>query len=234
MLWQSGLIQDFYDKGIQRYEASLMRAGFRLNNIVVEGRHNLSKDEIVKTLGIKKHDYILELDLEDFHKRLSKSEWVQTALVQRQLPDTIHIKIQERKPIALWQNNKKRLVIDENGSVMKNISAARFKNLLVVSGEKAPSQVFDFKQDLLLFPKIVQQIKSAVFVGERRWDIILNNNVRVRLPETDRVKALKLLEGILDTQKVSAGEVLVVDLRDANRAYFYLSEKLLSQKKISL
>ena len=71
--------------------------------------------------------------------RVQALPWVRHASVRRVLPDTVVVEIVERRPLALWQHEKKFALIDEEGAVILRDDVGAFNHLMVVVGEDAAS-----------------------------------------------------------------------------------------------
>jgi len=143
--------------------------------------------------------------------------WVFQARVERLLPDTLAVHIVERRPMALWQNQGRFSLIDDNGVVIIRNDLSRFANLIHVVGEDAPDHVGGLLELLETQPELKTQVKAAVRVGGRRWDLSLNGGVNVRLPEADASKALARLAAFEEESGVLGRDVLVLDLRVPDR-----------------
>ena len=74
------------------------------------------------------------------------------------------------------------------------------------------------------FPELRQKIKSAVFISGRRWDLIMKNNVRVKLPEKNIKPALTHLERLEKEHRLTDGRVATIDLRLPDRSFLYVQE----------
>ena len=70
--------------------------------------------------------------------RLEQVSWVKDALVERRLPDTLYVNIQERSPLALWQRQGKLSVVDAEGVVLTDKNLDRFRALPIIVGDEAP------------------------------------------------------------------------------------------------
>ena len=68
-------------------------------------------------------------------------------------------------------------------------------------------------------PGIAKQLRAAVWVGQRRWNLILNNDVEIWLPEEDAVAALQKLVKLDGDYKLLSREFGVVDLRLPDKLY---------------
>src|SRR5690606_8111821 len=81
--------------------------GFRLKNILIHGSVNVPSKDILKAIKVKNNTPLFAVDLLAAKNNIEKNPWIKACAVERQLPDTIYISILERKPIAVWQINKR-------------------------------------------------------------------------------------------------------------------------------
>ncbi len=68
-------------------------------------------------------------------------------------------------------------------------------------------------------PAVSRQLRAAVWVGQRRWNLVLNNGVEIWLPEEDAVAALQQLAKLDGQHKLLSREFGVVDLRLPDKLY---------------
>ena len=71
-------------------------------------------------------------------QRIETLSWVEQATVERRLPDTIVVNMEERRPFAIWQNDGKFVLIDRDGQVVAHQDVANFRNCRWWSGLGAP------------------------------------------------------------------------------------------------
>lgn len=195
----------------------LADAGFRVNNILVEGRYETDPDVLRAIINLNRGDPIFAFDPAEVHEMIERLSWVREAHVERRLPDTIYVGLIERKPIALWQNKGKLRVIDEEGVTLTDKISASQKNLPIVVGEYANEQAYNLLAMLEAEPEIKNMIEAATWVGDRRWDITLKNATTVRLPENDMGLALSRLAKAQEQDKIIDKDLSVIDLREKDR-----------------
>ncbi|MCE2927536.1 MAG: cell division protein FtsQ/DivIB [Rickettsiales bacterium] len=200
-----------------------LKAGFDLENLYLEGRSRTPMAEIEAAIGMKPGSPILQASLDDMRARLEKIPSVKQAAVERSLPGTLHIRIVEREPVALWQHKGKQVLVDDNGVVMEGVSLASYPNVPLVIGPDAPKHVMEAISLLSAEPKLAERVVAAVRVGERRWNIRLKNGLEVRLPEHDAMSAWNKLAELEETQQLLSRNVHVIDLRVAGRLFIKLS-----------
>jgi cell division protein FtsQ len=145
---------------------------------------------------------------------------VSSATVERRLPDTLYVTLKERRAVAIWQNGSEYTLIDTNG---RTVRASRMppgaETLLLLGGAGAPEHVGELLLLLAWEPAITKQLRAAVWVGQRRWNLVLNNGTEIWLPEEDAVAALQRVAKLDGGYKLLSREFGVVDLRLPDKLY---------------
>ena len=204
-LWRDALLVEAIDASAQ--------AGLRLERIEIDGRLNTDKAAIMKTAGISWYDPMLTLDLGDIHQRLMSIGWVGEARVERRLPNTLIITLNERQALALFQDKDGHHVIDRSGEVINNVAPEGFTHLPVIKGQKAPQNAQQILTILKKEPELFAEVWSLSYQSERRWDVFLRNNIRIQLPEMDPNKAWSKLAEMDRAHKLTNRDVINIDLR---------------------
>ena len=193
---------------------------FKLVDVTVEGRDYVERSAILTALNVKAGDSLLGIDLQSSRQKLEAIDWVANATVERRLPDTLYVTLKERRAVAIWQNGGEYTLIDRDG---RTVRASRMppgaETLLLLGGAGAPEHVGELLLLLAYEPAVARQLRAAVWVGQRRWNLILNNGVEIWLPEEDAVAALQQLAKLDDRHKLLSREFGVVDLRLPDKLY---------------
>jgi cell division protein FtsQ len=192
-------------------------AGLRVTDIVVEGRANTPEPLLRAALGVSKGDPILGFSLEQARQRVESLSWVEHATVERRLPGTVVVNLQERRPFAIWQNQGKFVLIDRSGQLVANQNVAEFRQLPLVVGPGAPTDAATLIDALTDRPELQKHVIAAVRVGERRWNLNLNNGAVVMLPEGHEIPALDRLMQIQQQHDLLDRPLAAIDLRLADR-----------------
>ncbi|MFC3053038.1 cell division protein FtsQ/DivIB [Kordiimonas pumila] len=197
-------------------------AGFVLSKLSISGAHRTTSKEILAVLDIDDGMPLLSIDLSEIQQRIETLPWVKHATIARIFPGDLTVEIEERKPFALWQYQGAIYLIDSDGVVITGQGLSEFSKLLRIVGETAPQVVAPLLSMLSSEPEIMAYIRTAVRVGERRWDLIFYNGVRVKLPEDIAVKynsteAWHKFAELERTQKLLEREVSVIDMRIPGR-----------------
>ncbi|MGJ4887715.1 cell division protein FtsQ/DivIB [Bradyrhizobium sp. HKCCYLRH3099] len=199
-------------------------AGFRITAVAINGRKQLTQDEILAIGGVTGRSSLLFLDAAAVRDRLKANPWIAEATVQKFFPNQLQIDIVERKAFALWQQDGRLSVIAEDGAVLEQYVSRRFLTLPLVVGKGAESRARDFLALLARYPQVRAVTKAAVFVGERRWNLRTKDGLDIRLPENDVGNALATLSQLDQEDKLFSRDIVAIDMRLADRLTVQLSE----------
>src|SRR5215469_3255809 len=94
-------------------------AGFRITSVAINGRKQLTQDEVLAIGGVSGRSSLLFLDAGAVRERLKANPWIADATVIKYYPGALQIDIVERKPFALWQEEGRLSVIAEDGAVLE-------------------------------------------------------------------------------------------------------------------
>src|SRR3546814_1121255 len=147
------------------------RLGLRIEEVLVEGRARTEAEEILARLGLETGRPILAVDPEAARIALEELPWVRAASVERQLPDTLYIRLAEREPLALWQEQGVIQVIDRDGAVIPGVEPRRYAHLPLVVGSDAPAHAAMLIAVMNSEPELRERVTAAVRVGGRRWTL---------------------------------------------------------------
>lgn len=199
-------------------------AGMELKYIYLSGRNHADLGEVTAAISLKTGDPIMGVSVDAIKDRLKTLNWVRDAVVERQLPDTLHVQIIERQPIAVWQNKGALKLVDQMGVVIKDAdgSSPEYSNLLLVVGEDAPEHTVELMRMLSAEPELFVQLSAAVRVGNRRWDIKFRNGIEARLPAHNPERAWAMLGEMERQQNLLARNIRAVDLRLEDRMFIDL------------
>ena len=86
-------------------------AGFRITAVAINGRKQLTQDEVLAIGGVNGRSSLLFLDAAIVRDKLKANPWIGEATVQKFYPGQLQIDITERSAFALWQQDGRLSVI---------------------------------------------------------------------------------------------------------------------------
>lgn len=222
----------------------LLSSGFTIDEIVVNGNDFTSEKDIINQ--VNKTQPIVYVSLSKLADNIqSVSKWVKNVSIQRILPSTLHIDIDEHKPFAIWKNNNKTSIIDSEGNVIIDDYSATYSpardniscngsqcqrteitegqnlinNLIVISGQNSLSNIKFIKDLLENKTQLSDKIASFVCVSKKRWNIILDNGTTLKLPEDDPYSAWNYLNHLQNTTDFIFSDWSIIDMRVADKIF---------------
>ena len=192
------------------------QAGLAVRDVYVEGRRRTPQEVLRSQLDIEIGMPILALDPAATRQRLESLGWIEQASVVRMLPDAVQIRLLERRPLALWQQGGRFEVIDRRGVVIEDAlqyDPEQYAHLRVVVGGDAPESAAGLFALLSTQPGLSNRVVAATRIGERRWNLHLDNQIEVWLPEHDVIGAWRLLAQKARDEALLERAVTLIDLR---------------------
>ena len=199
-------------------------AGFRITAVAINGRKQLTQDEVLAIGGVNGRSSLLFLDAATVRDKLKTNPWIGEATVQKFYPGQLQIDIVERSAFALWQQGGRLSVIADDGAVLEPYLSRRFISLPLVVGKGAETHAKDFLALLARYPQVRAATKAAIYVGERRWNLRLKDGLDIRLPENDVGNALASLSKLDKEDRLFSRDIVAVDMRLPDRLTVQLSE----------
>ena len=205
--------------------------GLRLEALTVEGRANTNAEDILASLDVEHGTPILSIDVADAREALETLPWVKSAQVERQLPNTVHVQLQERTPYALWQRGRRYTLIDAEGHAIVDVTG-QVGDLPLIVGADAPTHAYSLFEAMKSQPAMMKRVRGAVRIGERRWNIHFDSfetGIAVRLPENAVTEAWARLAQLEREHQILERDIAVIDLRLPDRLIVQLNKDSAAQ-----
>ncbi len=217
LLWNNGWPQRQAQRAVDALLGLTAYAGLSLQEVNIEGRDHISKDDLLGALQVARGMPILAFDRHAMMERLQALPWLSDAVIERRWPDTLIVRLIEREPLARWQYQGHVQVIDRDGVVIRTASAKEFADLPLIVGAGGAERAYELLALLAPYPQIHKVLRAAICIGERRWDLQLEPGVTIRLPEDREADGLRRLVTLLNDPQILTREVQAVDLRFPDR-----------------
>ena len=191
--------------------------GLTVREVIVEGRSKTRKSVLLQALQVSEGDNILAINITEMKDRVNKLPWVKSARIERHFPNKISLTLFERTPMARWQTNRILKLIDVHGDVIPIVDLTRFSNLPIIIGKNAPKIAGQILNTLSNEPHLFRRVKSLTLVSDRRWDVQLDNQINVHLPEKNPGKAWAHLATVEQGHNIFGDQVQGIDMRLENQ-----------------
>lgn len=192
---------------------------FQVKEIKLKNVKNLDNEQIYKNLSFKVGEEYLFINLKKNLKNLLNINELESAKIVKKKNGIIEVLISEKEPFLFWLKKDKKIVIDKNGEVL-NFKNANFTNLKLLSGENANKNINSFYKIIQKYPELENKIVKFDFIENYRWNIILNDKVKIMLPRRNFEKTLEILVKILKRDELNNKGYEYFDMRINNKILF--------------
>lgn len=167
----------------------------------------------------------LEVEVAEVRDRVEALAAVQRARVRALTSGVLEIRAIERIPVVLWRSAEGLELLDPDGVRVAEVdSRLRRIDLPLIAGDGADAHVPEALALLDMAEPIVARIRGLVRIGERRWDLVLDRDQVIRLPETGAEAALSRVMALEAEARLLDRDLTVVDMRDPRRPMLRLTE----------
>ena len=143
---------------------------------------------------------------------------VKEASVRIRPGGVLQVDVTPRVPVAIWRRAEGLTLVDNEGALVAPVARRGLRpELPIITGEGAPMHVEEALALVSAAMPLGDRLRGLVRMGDRRWDVVLDRNQRILLPETDAVRALERVIALEGAQEVLSRDVARIDLRLSDR-----------------
>ena len=196
----------------------LVRLGFTIKNIDIDGTKNLSRTEVLNIFADYKGINIFNVDLNKIHTEISKNNWVKNVYLKRVMPNKIKVSIIENKPIGIWQNTLGNNILTKEGVLISNYKTDVLEmGLPIIKSEKINQNIFEILKILKTNKQMADDIWSLSYINMRRLDLHFKQGLTVRMPSENFTKAWHLVTKLNQKYNILNLGLTEIDLRNSKQ-----------------
>ena len=198
--------------------ALVERPEFMIKVASVDGASDELAHEIREIMPLDFPLSYFDLDIKYLHKVLNDIPAVASAAIKVTVSGVLQIDISERIPAFIWRKDDVISVIDEKGEFIRlATSRLDYPELPLVIGEAANLSIADISSLMEDNQYFLDQVRAFVRVGERRWDLVLDNNLRIMLPQAEFLAAFDRLMLMSESGSLFSNQLSSIDMRLVER-----------------
>lgn len=209
-LWYTLLMMAMLVLGFGLAQSSL----FNIRAIEVNGLDHLTREEVLETSGLQAGEHIYAANLDKAETMIATNFWVRTVEVERKLPSTVVINVEERVPAAAVTTAGGLFVVDSGGILLLRQKLLDGLSVLVVSG--------------------IGDIPDDARLGEQLESPALSDALTVIRQMDEQAAAVIAEIDMTNTQKIVARTTYGVDIYLGDKrdfaAKFTLAQQIMAQE----
>jgi len=200
------------------------RPEFMVRMMAVEEVTETVAADIRSILAIDFPQSSFDLDLDAIRAAVETLDAVESAAVQIRGGGVLSIDVTERVPAIIWREAEGLSLLDRDGHRVSTVAMRSDRSdLPLIVGQGAHDAVPEALNLIALSAPIAPRLRGLLRVGERRWDLVLDRDQRIQLPESDPTTALKKVIALDGAQDLLARDIAAIDFRNPRRPVLRLT-----------
>ncbi|NNE88437.1 MAG: cell division protein FtsQ [Silicimonas sp.] len=226
VIWASDEVrrQDAWDRVAEVRRQVEERPEFMVHMMAVEEASPSVAADIRTLLPMDFPVSSFDLDLDGLRATVQTLDAVADASVRIRSGGVLAIEVVEREPAVIWRSGEGLVLLDAEGHRVTALAARIDRpDLPLIVGQGAGDAVPEALEVVKATGPIFVRVRGLLRVGERRWDVILDRDQRIMLPEDNPVIALEKAIALDAAQDLLERDIAAVDFRNLRRPVIRLT-----------
>lgn len=201
------------------------RPEFMVHAMSIDGASEALAEQIREVTALDFPVSSFDLDLEGLRKTILKLPPVAEAGLQIGTGGMLRLNVVERVPVVIWRAPDGLHLTDDEGHFVADLASRIDRpDLPLIAGEGAVDRVDEAQAILAAAEPLKERLRGLNLVGERRWDLVLDREQVIKLPEEAPIPALEQVLALDQAQDLLARDVAVIDMRTPRRPTLRLAK----------
>lgn len=188
---------------------------FKVKKIVLKGNIEENLNREISTSLDKFYNYnIFSINSEEIKNILSNFNIISEYKIKKEYPSVIRIDLKKTNIVAYYYDKNQKIYIGNNGKKIKK-NNLKSKDLPSIEGQVDIKKFLELKKNLINKGFKLNDFSKFYYFKSNRWDLLLKNEILVKLSADDIEFSLKLLKDIIQSSNIN--DIKVIDLRIRNR-----------------
>ncbi len=194
------------------------RPEFQVELMAIDGASPSVSEDIREIIPLDFPVSSFDLDLDQVKARAEELDAVAQAQVRIRSGGVLQIEVVERNPAVIWRSAQGLELLDKEGHRVAALKARTDRpDLPLLAGEGGEDAVPEALDLYRAAEPIADRVRGLVRVGARRWDIVLDRDQRIMLPEEGAAEALARAIALDQAQEALSRDLALLDLRNPAR-----------------
>ena len=168
------------------FKEKIIISQLNIKEIIVENNSLVKKKDVKKLLIPIYNKNIIFLDNKEIEKALTQNSFIETFDVKKKYPQTLKIRIFEKKPIAILLNKKKKFYLSDKIELIEFENIKKYQDLPYVFGNRDDFKIFYNDLKKINFP--FDLISKYTLYESKRWDLETKDKIVIKLHSKNYLK----------------------------------------------
>ena len=190
------------------------RPEFMVEELRIEGADRAVGNALKAAVPVELPASSFHLDLEALRAQFESFDVVRRADLRITSDRELSVTIRQRQPALVWRDRAGLFLVDPEGHAIARLdSRTERADLPLIAGDGAADHAAEALELFAASGPLSERLRGLVRVGERRWDVMLDRDQRIRLPAEDPVRAFERAIAADRARDLLARDVTDLDLR---------------------
>ena len=188
--------------------------GYFFTKVNINKLINIKPEEIEKYFTKYYGNSIFLIPIKEISKNLHQNKWIKDFTIKNDYKNTINVNIVESIPIGIYFNGEDNLLFDKNGEIIDSVNSNYnlYFHLIIFEGNNSLFNANTFLNSLPLLSR--NEVKKAIFINNRRWDVKLRNGINIKLSENNILDSFNNYDKFYkNVSNQELTEIEMIDLR---------------------
>jgi cell division protein FtsQ len=200
------------------------RPEFMVQLMAIDGASAGVSEDVRRILPVVFPISSFDLPLDEMREKVVALDAVESAQIRIRQGGVLQIDVKERIPVVVWRNEGGLELLDRKGVHVGSVAhRADQAELPLIAGRGANKDVPEALALLAAAQPLWPRLRAVQRIGERRWDIVLDRDQSVMLPEEGAVQALERAIAMDEAVDLLSRDLKTVDLRLSQRPTLQLT-----------
>ncbi len=188
---------------------------FIIKNLNIVSETDLLKKKIFSEINFINESNIFFIKKKKLSNKLKNINYIDEFKIKKIYPSSLIVQVKKTNLIGITFINNKQYYVGENGNFISVNSIKNKDKLPFIFGEFNIQDFLNLKLKLSDSDIIFSNIKKYHYHKNRRWDLYLNDNVLIQLPNKNIKNAVNLYKKLKTNNEIKPN--MIIDLRIPNR-----------------
>lgn len=205
-----------------RFEA---RPEFMVKAMAVDGVDPEIAADIREVVPLEFPLSSFDIDTDQIRNAIAALDPVRSVSVKIRAGGILQVQVEPRIPVVVWRTHDGLKTIDVSGANVAPLDGRMSRpDLPLIAGEGANEHVKEALSLYLAAAPLGSRLRGIQRMGERRWDVVLDRDQRILLPEAGALQALERVIALHIAQDVLNRDISRVDMRLGARPTVKMNE----------
>lgn len=205
------------------------RPEFLVKLMAIDGASDLVAADIRESLPLAFPMTAFDLDLEVMRASIAEMDVVANVDIIIN-SGVLQINVTERSPVVVWRNFEGVMLLDAEGhAVMQVQNRDMHPELPLIAGQRADKHLDQALDILMAAGPMAARVRGVEWIGERRWDLVLDRHQRILLPEQNPIAALERVIALSKAQDMLARDLTIIDMRNGHRPTIRIADSAIEE-----